>query len=316
MADDKDVLEIDLDKPEPKAAATVKPEVTSDTTPEVPVVADTAAPSADEALNALKKQIEDGKKREESLIQERDGATAALRQASDTTVKAQTDARTANLQMVTTALETLKGQQTLNEQNWSAAMSAQDFGAAAKIQSKISENAAKIVQLQTGKEAMEAEAKQPIKPIQPNITSPVEKFISELSLSAPSATWVRAHPQFATDPRMTNKMFAAHNLIKDDVRLDSPEYFQKIEEVLGLKAAVPETEDDPGEDPMSGAAAPVQRRAAPPAAPVTRSGKGDGKRPNVITLSAEEREMATNMGMSAREYAEQKGKLIKEGKLH
>ena len=67
---------------------------------------------------------------------------------------------------------------------------------------------------------------------------------------------------------------------------------------------------------VSAAAAPAQRRSSPAAAPVSRSGTGTGGgSPNVVRLSADEREMAKMMGMTAEEYARNKLALIKDGKL-
>jgi hypothetical protein len=67
---------------------------------------------------------------------------------------------------------------------------------------------------------------------------------------------------------------------------------------------------------MNEAAKPTQRRQAPPSAPVTRSGTAPGTRPNVVRLSAQEREMAEMMQMTETEYARNKLALQKEGKLN
>jgi phage I-like protein len=67
---------------------------------------------------------------------------------------------------------------------------------------------------------------------------------------------------------------------------------------------------------MSTAASSTQRRSSPPAAPVSRSNNTSGTRPNVVRLTAAEREMADNMGMKPEEYAKNKLALQKEGKLH
>ena len=66
---------------------------------------------------------------------------------------------------------------------------------------------------------------------------------------------------------------------------------------------------------VSSASAPVQRRSAPPAAPVTRAGTANGQRPNVVRLSRAEAETARDLGMSEQEYARNKQLLQKEGRL-
>jgi phage I-like protein len=49
---------------------------------------------------------------------------------------------------------------------------------------------------------------------------------------------------------------------------------------------------------------------------VTRSGNGIGQRPNTVRLTAAEREIASDLGMSEQDYARNKLALQKEGKLH
>ena len=307
MAENDGVIELDLDLPEQKAADKGKravektPETLPEKTPE--------APPVDEALATLKKQLED---RDASLADANTraaNAEAAARQASDGYVRAQTDTRTANLNMVNTAIETVKREAEMLEGSLGAAMQNQDFAAAAKIQTQIATNAAKLVQLETGKEAMEAEAKIPIRRMDPP-KDPVEMLASQLSPR--SAQWVRAHPEFARDQRLQQRMVGAHNVaVSENLAADTDAYFERVESILGLKQPAQQEE----EEPLSEAAAPAQRRA-PPAAPVSRSGTGNGKRPNTVTLTPEEREVAQMNGMSDREYAEQKLKLQKEGRLN
>ena len=105
-------------------------------------------------------------------------------------------------------------------------------------------------------------------------------------------------------------MIAAHNLVTaDGIASDTPEYFASVEKVLGIGAPVEE-------DALSFASAPAQRRSAPAAAPVSRTGTATGTRPNIVRLSAEEREMASMMGMTPEDYARNKVALKREGKLH
>jgi hypothetical protein len=195
------------------------------------------------------------------------------------------------------------------EANYANALSQQDYAGAAKLQTAIAQAATKLVQLETGKDAMEAEAKQPVRPVQHH--DPVEALASQLSPR--SAAWVRAHPEYARDPKLMQRMTAAHNLaVTEDLRADTDDYFARVEGILGVNQA----QGDDDDSALSEAAAQTQRRSSPPAAPVSRSGTANGKTPNRITLSAEEREIAQMTGLSDREYALQKQKLMKEGKIH
>lgn len=304
MADkDEDTIEMDLSLPEEKVEKKEKA-----------AAADPAGgqPPVEDALAALKAQLAE----KDTKLAAADARIAAAentaRRASETVQQSQITAREANLGMVNSAIEAVKNETAILESRYAEAMAVQDYQAAAKIQTGMSTAAARLLQLETGKEAMEQEAKQPIRRVERS-ADPVEAFASQLSPR--SAEWVRARPQVVTDSRLNQRMLAAHNLaLTENLVADTDAYFERVEEIMGFRKAAEQEETD--ESALSSASQPAQRRAAPPAAPVTRSGTGNGKRPNTVTLSAEEREIASMNGMTDREYAEQKLKLQKEGKLH
>ena len=107
-------------------------------------------------------------------------------------------------------------------------------------------------------------------------------------------------------------MIAAHTLaIRKNIQVDSPEYFQYIENTLGYTQAPPKEVSEPVQAPSGG------RAAAPSPAPVSRAASTTGSsRPNVVRLSEAEREMADIMGMTYQEYAKNKVDLQKSGKLN
>lgn len=254
----------------------------------------------DDGLDTLKAQLE--RERQARLDAER-----RANEAAQNAYYAQTEAQDSNLHLVTNAIETVKQTNDILKSNYRDAMAAGDYDIAAEIQTEMSANAAKLLQLEQGKQALEnaprAEAPQPY------VADPVEALASQLSPR--SADWVRRNPQFATDQRLYSKMIAAHNLaVADGIAPDTDDYFDSIESILkvGRQRSY--------EEPTSEASAPVQRRSAPPAAPVSRSGTGTGTRPNRVTLSPEEREMASFMGMTPEEYGRNKLALKKEGKLN
>jgi hypothetical protein len=108
-------------------------------------------------------------------------------------------------------------------------------------------------------------------------------------------------------------MIAAHNLaMADDIPADSDDYFNAIEDTLRMRRQ----DNSRDYDAMADAAKPTQRRSAPPAAPVSRSGGGGGSKPDRVTLSPAEREIASMMGMTLDEYGRNKLVLQKEGKLN
>jgi len=165
-----------------------------------------------------------------------------------------------------------------------------------------------LQQLQLGKEALEKEIKNPPQKQYQAPVDPVEQFASQLSPR--SAAWVRAHPQCVTDPRLQQKMIAAHNIaVADGIPADSDDYFQFVEDTLKISPKRQEAQ----ESAMSDASAPVQRRTAPPATPVSRSGTGTGRQ--TARLTKEEAEMAKMMGQTPEEYAKNKLELIAAGRI-
>jgi hypothetical protein len=255
--------------------------------------------SAEDGVEELRRRLEVERKGREEAEYRAQQATSQVQQA-------RSEVDSSNLQLVRTAIDTMKREGDILKENYKQAMAAGDYDSAAEYQEGMADARAKLLQLENGMSAMEAQSRQPVQPVQH--ADPVEQLASQLS--APSAAWVRAHPEYARTPRLTQKMIAAHNLVTaDGIASDTPEYFASVERVLGIGA-------QEQEGAMSSASAPAQRRHAPAAAPVTRSGTANGTRPNVVRLSSEEREMASMMGMSPEDYARNKIALKREGKLH
>ncbi len=236
----------------------------------------------------------------------RAAAEQKLHQANRETYNARNEVEDTNLQLVVNAIETVSRDNEMLKQAHTFAMQNGDFARATDIQSEMSANAAKLLQLENGRTAMEKTPRQP-EPAAPQVDQ-VEAFASQLSPR--SADWVRKHPEFVRDPRLNAKMIAAHNLaVADGIPADTDDYFRAIEETLKVapKAAQGDTDDDY-------AAKVVQRRdAAPAAAPANRGGQTN--RPNVVRLTREQREMADMMGMKPEDYAKNMIALKKEGKI-
>jgi hypothetical protein len=292
---DKSNLRVD------KQGAIAEPE------PEIEVV-EAAAPAKsdpkpvlkpEEGLEKLKKQLEDEKTA-------RADAERRAAEAAESERQARTEKQGTELDLVVNAIATVTQANDQLEDKYASALQAGDFAGAAKINREMTANSAKLERLEAGKSALERAPKPTVRvPV-----DPVEKFTADLTPQ--SAAWVRAHPEYVRDPKKNAKMLAAHNLVvADDIAADSPEYFEAVERILGIKADPAPA--DP--DPMADAARP-SRKSAPAGAPVTRSGNGGGSRPNVVTLTAEEREIARMNGMTDREYAIARESLKKEGRLN
>lgn len=248
--------------------------------------------AADDGIEELRKQLEAEKIR-------REAAELQAKQATSEVHKAKAEVDDTNLQLISNAIETVKGQTGALKAAYSRAMSEGDFNKAADYQLELSSNAAKLLQLETGRQAMAERPKTP--------ADPLESLASQLT--ARSASWIRAHPECATDPRMFRKMVRAHeDAIDDGLRADSDEYFASVEKRLGMGKREAEIDDD-GDDGTEQAAQVVSRRSSPSAAPVSRSAPSSSKSPRSIRLNAEEREVARMNKMTDQEYFEQKQRI-------
>lgn len=275
----EDDLELELEDEQPEA--------------EIPEVV-----PAKEGIEELRAQLDAERARRRELERQKAEAERAA-------YVARADKEDTDIQLVSNAIDTLDRDTELMKQSLQYAMQIGDHARQVELQEEISDNKAKLLQLRNGLEAMRSRPKEQMPPVH---SDPVEAFASRLS--SRSAEWVRAHPEFVRDPAKNRKMIAAHELaVADGIAPDTDEYFSAIEETLRVKPQARVVE----EEASSSAAKVVQRRdAAPAAAPVSR---GNASRPNVVRLTAAEREMADMMGMKPEDYARNKMALQKEGKL-
>jgi len=288
-------IEIHLDEPEKAKEAEIEIVKAED----VPVK---TKPELPPEVRELKFQLE-----QEKLA--RAEAEKRARMASEREYVAKNEVTDTNLSLINNAISSTQQETGYLKAGYREAMATGDYDRAAEIQQRMSDNAARLLQLENGKDALERQGRQ-VAPQYQQPMDPVEALAAQLSPR--SANWVRANPQFATDPRLFQKMIAAHNLaLADGLQPDTDDYFATVEETLRIRRPEPTYED-----PMAQSASVTQRRSAPPAAPVSRGGNGTGSNPNRVTLSAAEREMAQMMGMTNQEYAQNKLSLQKEGKLN
>lgn len=274
---------------------------------ETPAAEDSGEVSSEVGIEALKIQLE----QERSARAE---AEKRYRDAHENATRASAEVQDSNLQLIASAIDSVNRTNFMLKRDYAVAMSSGNFEHAAEIQSQMSINGAKLLQLENGKAALEQRIANPPAQ-QPEMPSdPVEAVASQLSPR--SAAWIRSHPECVRDKRLYMKMVGAHNIaIADGFQADTDEYFSEIERQLGYRKPQTAVDRDEAEEPSSMAAKPMAKKPQPPAAPSSRTaGNGSAGR-NTVTLSAAEREMASIMGMTPEEYAKNKVALKKEGKL-
>ena len=293
---DDDQIEIEIDDASSPVSDEIKVEVIPENTKK------RAVEPAD-GLEALKVALQQEKAA-------RIAAEQRAQEAAQSAYSAQNEAHDSNLSLVSNAISTVGQTNEILKANYRDAMSAGDYDRASDIQAEMASNQARLLQLEQGKHALENQSRPQVP--QPYQSDPVEALASQLSPR--SANWLRAHPEFATDQRLYQKMLAAHNLaVADGHRVDTDDYFAEIEGTLRINHSESQSGNS---DPTQQAAQVTQRRSAPPAAPVSRSGTAPGTRPNTVRLTAQQIEMAELMGMTPQQYAKNLLALQKEGKLH
>ena len=284
MADITDEIEITLPEegalPETEVKVEVEPEAKGSKRSEVP------------ELEALKQQLE-----EERAA--RRAAEGREREARTEVTRKDVEVQDTNLSLVTNAISTVEAQIAAAKRKYIDARSVGDAESEADASFEMSSLAGDLKTLKQGQQQMKSQ------PRREEPADPVEAFASRLA--APSANWVRKHPEYVTDARKNAKMQGAHQMvIGDGIAADTDEYFAAVERLLGIETAVPDHRNS-REGP---------RRHTPPAAPPSRTTSPGVGRSNVVRLSADEREIAKMNGMTDHEYAASKLALQKEGKLN
>lgn len=267
---------------------------------------------AEEPIKGLEPEIGINELRAQ-LEQERQARFDAEKRAKDAVESARSskmDVERTNLQLLETAIESIKQDNAVLKARMRDAHAIGDTDAMFDLQEAVSKNTYKLEHIEDGRKRLESQIRQP--QVETS-RDPVEALASQLTPR--SADWVRRHPQCVTDQRLYQKMIASHNLaVADGFAPDSDEYFEAIESTMKLSPRR-EARVEEVEEPFSEAAAPTKARTSPPAAPVSRTASSGAPRQNVVRLSRDEREMAQMMGMTDQEYAKNKMALVKEGKL-
>ena len=273
--------------------------------PEEPKFEVVEDPAKVEAAAEESKPVDDGvaelKKRLAAADEARQRAERERNEAVQRAYKADNDKADSDLLAIQGSLERVNEQAKFLKREFSSAMAAQDYDRVAEIQEALSTNKAQALQLQNGAQALKERPKEVQRPL-----DPVEAFAAQLSPK--SAAWVRSHPDYVTNPRLNQKMIAAHSLaLADGLQADTEDYFAAVEDTLKLtpsRGRVEAPEED-GDSPFSDASGGRQRQS--PAIPVSRNISPSGQpTKRTYRLSHEEVEAAKEMGMTPEEYAKNK----------
>lgn len=243
-------------------------------------------------IDELKRSLSESRAREQAEASRRQAAEAQVADAGR-------NALDANIAMVASEIEAAKGASKDARAEYQKALEKGDYAAASDAQEKLADSRYNMLRLQERKAEIEQAKTRPA----PQQQDPVEAIASQLSPKA--GAWMRAHPEMA---QQWKKVEAAHNSAVElsGLKADTPEYFARVEELLDIRAA-PKPEPEVIRIRQPSAQAPAQRETVS-----LRSGQPERQ---TITLSAQEREMAREMGMSDKEYALEKLAAIRDGQI-
>jgi hypothetical protein len=301
MNDSLEPISVTVKPPEPVNneidIGEVKPEVAK-------AAPEPAKNAAEDGIELLKRQLEDKRREaEEAQRAKAEAERRALlreREIEQYETRAQSSEHTA----LVNAIASFERDAEMLEKDYATFLEQGDYQKAAKVQRQMAAVESRLTTLQQGREELEYRLTNPPKRedmpvIQPVARDPFEERIS--TLSQPSQQWLRQNRQVLDDPRLTNKMTAAHyEALADSIRADSPEYFQFIESKLGLNGQEPVMSQPSRQAPTSSG------RVAMAAAPVSRSAPANIRNSDgsvSITLTPEQRAYARDLDMTDEEYA-------------
>lgn len=276
-----------------------KIEVVEDLSAQAPTAPLEPPPPLDDGVAELKKRLEASEEARQRAERERNEAVQRA-------YKADNEKADSDLLAIQGSLERVNEQAKFLKREFSAAMAAQDYDRVAEIQEALSLNKAQALQLQNGVQSLKERPKGAPRPL-----DPVEAFASQLSPK--SAAWVRAHPEYVTNPRLNQKMIAAHQLaLADGLQADTEDYFSSVEDTLKIAPTRAKVDaEEEAESPFSGASDGRQRQS--PAIPVSRNISPSGQSTKrTYRLSVAEVEAAKEMGLTPEEYARNRAEVAND----
>lgn len=288
------------------------------------------------------------------------GAQATAEAALETAAAARAEVAAATARTQTNAdLDRARDDLSAAEREVEEAFTASDGKALAAAQAKVGRLGARVERLEEADRVAKAPPQQ--RPNGGRVNQPNPR-IQELAQSnwvgangserelfmsgrtAPTAAWLRTHPEFFDDRKVNARVRAADTEWEAEGKpKDTPEYFDFIEQKAGLVEAPArtQTEDPPARTaagsagtaaaltPAGGTAAAAeptektpragQRRVAPVAAPPTRSGapnlSGKGGTTGEMRITPEMQRWAEICGVDPAEYYAEHQRLLGEGEI-
>lgn len=254
----------------------------------------------DDAVEQFKATAD--RERERRIAAERREATERERgqQLGRDVVAAREEVSEREFDSITAGLAAAQVESSAAETEYKVAFDAGDGAAMATAQRKLARAEAKSVRLDEAKAELEArratkaegrEGRVERQPKQRQVVSsdPIDAYVA--GRTEPTANWLRAHPEWITDPRKNAKLTSAHYSAQaEGIATDTDEYFEHVETFIGLKQAAGESK--PNGAAANGAAKP--RARTPAVAPGSHAGGAGNGGGNEVRLTKGEATAATD----------------------
>lgn len=189
------------------------------------------------------------------------------------------DSASARLVSVEVALETTETQAAALKRDLIDAQERGDFQTAAEKTAEMSRLEAQRLRLAEGRDALKATRQAPQQ--------------TQQQLSDRSAAFIKARPDYVADPRSSRRLVVAHHDAVDaGLQVDSDDYFAFVDQQMQSMLNGRKTEQKPAA--RVAPVAPVQRDTP-------RFADGSSR---VVRITKEQAELADELGMTHKEYAE------------
>lgn len=268
-------------------------------------------------ISALQKQIKELEKsekeaRDQSAADRRD-REAAIKLANDRerdAVELQKGMVDTRFDAVTAGIAAATAEAESAQRDIEAAITIGDTKAQADAYRRLARAESNLARYEDGKIELEEAKKNPPKPREIQTEA---DGLDKTNLPETAKTWLRAHPDYLSNPRKNAKIQSLHwDVVEEGHEAFSKPYFDSLEIKLGMKAA-PEIEEDDEDEEVE--ERPV-RKGPSVSAPVSREAPGNKEptRASEVRLTAKEVEAAKMAGITDAEYARQKLAMIKAKK--
>lgn len=266
----------------------------------------------DDNSEELKRQLETLRRSESAARQQAQQAAAerdqAIRYAQERNValsRSQKDAVDSRLDSIKNGLAAAEAEIEEAKNAFRMASIEQDIDAQVAAQERLAEAKANKVNLTNGKAALERAMEQEqerIKNQPPPQPQQQGDGLDRTNLPQTAKNWLRAHPEYLSDPRKNSKIQSLHwDVLDEGHEPFSQAYYESLEVHLGLRSKPRQEVAEDDEEVVQ----PVRRSVV--SAPVSREAPSSGgERSNSpVRLTAAQREAAKASGITETEYAKQ-----------